>query len=430
MARGLVLAVYNLLLPLVTVLAAPGWLRRMARRGGWGPKLRERLGIYDRAPEFEPGGGIYVHAVSVGEVLLALKLVAAWREYDPDEGFVLACTTSTGLEVARNGAPQGVRVIYAPVDFPFLVRRVLRRFEPRLVVLVESELWPNLLGVAHRTGVPVALANARMSPRSERRYRRFLPVVNQFLPLVRWVGAQADEHAAVWRDLGVPGDRVEVTGSVKFDQEGVAPPKKRKEFDESLRSFGSGREVVLAASTHAGEEVLVARAVRRVAGALAVIVPRHAERRAEVAEALAGAGFEVCLRSRFTPPEDRDRAVLVADTTGELRDWTAHAGAVVVGKSFLARGGQNPADAIAAGIPVVTGPHMQNFEPLVSQLRTAGGIRTARDEAELAAALETVLRDAGTRGTMTTAARAVLERHRGATARTVDALRTLAGPRP
>jgi 3-deoxy-D-manno-octulosonic-acid transferase len=422
MRRTLLLVLYNLLLPVVALLAAPGWIRKMAQRGGLSGRLWERLGIFGRDAEFERTGGVYMHAVSVGEVLIALKLIGRWRERDPDETFVLAATTSTGFSLAEEKAPEGVRVVYSPVDFPWLVAGMFRRFEPRLLVLVESELWPNLLWMARRRGVPTVLANARLSPRSVRRYRKLSWLAQPLLELVGTVLAQAEEHAEDWRGLGIPPERVQVTGSVKFDQEGVAVPRQRPEFTEMVETFGKGRPVLMAVSTHQGEEARIVRAVSGVAGLLPVIVPRHAERRAEVKADLAAEGCEVVLRSNFASPRDGLRAVLVVDSTGELRDWIAEADVVVIGKSFLARGGQNPTEAIAAGLPVVCGPHMENFEPLMTQLREAGAVREARLET-LGAAVEEVLGNAKLRREMTGAASAILSGHRGATARTLDALR-------
>jgi 3-deoxy-D-manno-octulosonic-acid transferase len=179
-------------------------------------------------------------------------------------------------------------------------------------------------------------------------------------------------------------------------------------------------------STHDGEEVRMAGALRAHPEFLPVLVPRHAERREVVRAELEAAGFEVVLRSCFAPPRDPMQAVLVVDSTGELRDWTAGADVVVVGKSFLARGGQNPAEAIAAGLPVVCGPHMENFEPLITELRQAGAVRDATMET-LGEVVTEVLGDARARRTMTEAASAVLARHAGATARTVDLLQQLAG---
>jgi 3-deoxy-D-manno-octulosonic-acid transferase len=426
MVLRLVLTLYNLLLPLVVVLAAPAWVRRMGERGGLGPRLWERLGIFERDAEFEPNGGIYVHAVSVGEVMMALKLIRHWKERFPMERFVLAATTTTGFALADAQAPEGVRVIYSPVDFPWLIRRMFDRFDPRLIVMVDSEIWPNLLRGAEKRGVPAVLANARLSPRSARRYERFGVVAGPVLGMLRMVCVQAEGHARQWEAIGIAAHRIRVTGSVKFDQEGVARPRKREEFQEMVEAFGRGRPVVMAVSTHDGEEVRVAEALREHPEFLPVLVPRHAERRGVVCGELEAAGFEVVLRSRFRTPDDPITAVLVVDSTGELRDWTAGADVVVVGKSFLARGGQNPAEAIAAGLPVVCGPHMENFEPLITELREAGAVRDATLDS-LGAVLAEVLGDARSRRAMTEAASAVLGRHAGATARTVDLLAELAG---
>jgi 3-deoxy-D-manno-octulosonic-acid transferase len=217
-----------------------------------------------------------------------------------------------------------------------------------------------------------------------------------------------------------------VTGSVKFDLEGTAAPERRSEFEAMLLAFGAGRPVVLGASTHAGEEVLIARALREVPGALAVLLPRHAERRRAVADDLARAGFEVVLRSEFAPPSDRADAVFVVDSTGELRDWTAHADLVVIGKSFLARGGQNPAEAIAAKVPVICGSHMENFDPLIGQLRAAGAVRTVERPEELGGAIVDLLGSARDRKAMVQEAGRILARHGGATGRTVELFRALA----
>ena len=362
-----------------------------------------------------------MHAVSVGEVLIALKLIGRWRERDPDGTFVLAATTSTGFSLAEEKAPKGVRVIYSPVDLPWLVAGMFRRFNPRLLVLIESELWPNLLWMARRRGVPTVLANARLSPRSARRYRKLSWLAQPMLDLVDTVLAQAEEHAEDWRSLGIPPERVQVTGSVKFDQEGMAVPKQRPEFTGMVEAFGKGRPVLMAVSTHHGEEARIVRSVRGVAGLLPVIVPRHAERRAEVTADLVAEGCEVVLRSSFSRPRDGLGAVLVVDSTGELRDWTAEADVVVIGKSFLARGGQNPTEAIAAGLPVVCGPHMENFEPLMTQLREAGAVRDACLDT-LGEVVEEVLGNARLRREMTGAASAILMGHRGATSRTIDAM--------
>ena len=417
---------YNWLLPLFVLLAAPAWLLKMARRGGLDARLLQRLGVFRRPVEFESVGAVYIHAVSVGEVRMALRLIAKWLEHHPEERFVVAATTSTGFRLAEMEAPDGVRVIYSPLDLFLTLRHTFSRFEPALIVLIDSELWPNLLHFAGRRGIPVALVNARLSPRSARRYERFRVITVPLLSQLKLVCAQAVEHAKSWEKLGVSADALVVTGSLKFDLEGSAHPVERAEFQEMIDAFGPGRPVILAASTHAGEERLIAEAVRGVPGALAVILPRHAERRGAVQADLEAIGFEVVLRSSFQRPGSPGKAVFVVDSTGELRDWTAHADVVVIGKSFLGRGGQNPVEAIEAGVPVVCGPHMENFEPLITELRTALAIESV-SKSDLLKGLRAVLGSTQYQRDLTASATAVLEEHRGATARIILHLRELAG---
>ena len=417
---------YHLLLPFVCLCAAPFWLLKMARRGGFDRRLWQRLGIFSTPAELEPCGVVYVHAVSVGEVMMALRLVRDWLDHYPGQTFVIAATTSTGFQLADQKAPEGVRVIYSPVDHAFVLRRTFRRFEPALVVLIDSELWPGLLDFADRKGIPVALVNARLSPRSARRYGRLRALAAPMLAQLKLVCVQVDEDIEVWSRLGVPPGVLEVTGSLKYDLDGDGALRsaRRAEFEKMLAGFGSGRPVILAASTHSGEELLIAEAVRTIPGALAVVLPRHAERREAVRADLERAGFEVVLRSRFDPPGDLGKAVFVVDSTGEQRDWIAHADVVVVGKSFLARGGQNPVEAIAAGVPVVCGPHMENFEPLITELRERGGVESVF-RASLEEGLRAVLDSAHNRRIRSNSARAVLERHRGANVRVIERLRML-----
>lgn len=422
MPFALGLALYRLLLPLLFIAAFPGWIVKMLRRGGFGTQLGERAAIYTTPLEFEPCGAVHLHAVSVGEALLALKLMREWRTVSPDKKFVLATGTATGHAVAAAAALDGVRVTYSPLDFPSMVRRYLNRFEPEQIVLIEGEAWPHLLMLCERRGIPVRLVNARLSPRSARRYRKFAPLVRPIFSRLSAVALQEAEAADTWRELGVPPEKLHTTGSLKTDPGSGPRPSKRPEFTALLDAFGPHRPVILAASTHAGEEEWIARAIRSAAPqALPVIVPRHAERRAEVKQALEKSGFHVVLRSDFKPPASPADACFVIDSTGELRDWTAHADAVIIGKSFLSTGGQNPCEAILAGKPVIRGPHMENFEPLASQLIAAEGCLTAGDMDGLAIAIRRAL-DPSIAEKTTRPATALLARHDGATRRIVALL--------
>ncbi|MFC4993276.1 3-deoxy-D-manno-octulosonic acid transferase [Rubritalea tangerina] len=412
--------VYNLILPILLVIGVGPWVIKMLKRGGFGTGLLERIGIYDESVDFEPSGVVYIHAVSVGEVLIALKLIASWQNMYSEDSIVLAPTTATGHAVAVEQAPSNVRVIYSPVDLPWVVGGMLKRFEPKQLVLIESEVWPNLLAMAHERRIPITVGNARLSPRSERRYQKVRGLVAPIFGLFDKVGVPDAADSERWQSIGVSRKAIEVTGSIKFDQAGAVAPRCRPEFQEMLDAFGRGRKVVMALSTHAGEEAMVAEAMLEEEG-LCVIVPRHAERRDEVRGDLERLGYEVILRSQFRVPRNPESACFVIDSTGELRDWTAHADVAIIGKSFLGIGGQNPTEAVAAGVPVITGPDMSNFEPLVSMLREVGGIECLGSGAEIGEAVRRALSGACSQGVA--AAQQVLELHQGATRRTVEALR-------
>lgn len=419
----LIRLIYNLLLPLVLLLGVGPWVLKMLKRGGFGTGLLERIGIYQEELDFEPSGVVYIHAVSVGEVLIALKLIAAWQEQFPEDEVVLAPTTATGHAVAVEQAQASVRVIYSPVDIPIVVRLMLRRFEPKQIVLIESEVWPNLLAMADKRGIPITVGNARLSARSERRYLKLKSLVWPIFSLFSKVGVPEVADKQRWGNIGVPDDSLVVTGSIKFDQQGAATPQRRSEFQEMLDSFGVGRKVVMALSTHAGEEALIAQALLGV-DALCVIVPRHAERRDEVKSDLAKLGYDVVLRSQFEKRVQRSGgSCFVIDSTGEMRDWTAHADVAIIGKSFLGKGGQNPAEAIAAGVPVITGPDMSNFEPLITMLRKVRGVEVLSGPAELTDAVGRALERDFIDSDQLENAKDILKSHQGATQRTVNALR-------
>ena len=417
----LVLGLYRLLLPLLFLVALPDWLVRMGRRGGFGSGLRERFSIYKRPEEAEPCGEVHLHSVSVGETMIALKLIRAWKIREPGKRFVVAVGTATGHAVAKEAAIEGVRVTYAPFDFPVCVGRYLERFEPCQIVLVEGEAWPHLLLECQKRGIPVRLVNARLSPRSERRYRKVASLVQPVFGMLDAVAAQEPSDIARWEALGVAREKITVTGSSKFDPGAAAMPAMREEFSAMIDPFGKGRPVILAASTHGNEEGWLGNVLHNIP-ALYAVVPRHAERRAEVRAALEGEGYEVVLRSNYHSPRDPLNACLVIDSTGELRDWTAHATMVIIGKSILGTGGQNPAEAILARKPLLFGPHMENFEPLASSLVASGGAIRFRDRWELLHAVKELLSDKARYEQMCDNAAKVLGGHTGATGRILDLL--------
>lgn len=419
--------IYNLVFPIVLLVMLPGFLHRMLRRGKYRHKFWQRFGLYSPRVRKRLGNGrrIWIHAVSVGEILIAKKLIREMRRENPAASFVLSTTTSTGFKLAAREKSPWLEPIYNPLDFYFTARRAVRTIRPRMLILVEAEVWPNIVCEARAVGAGIALVNARLSPRSERRFRaaRWItaPVFNQLDLLC----LQEPEDIERWAGLGVERKRLIVTGSIKFDDSGKAGGI-RRDFTPVLSALGvePGAPVLLAGSTFEGEEILVAEVYRALRqefpNLFLIIVPRHFERAPAVASQLEKSGFQVALRTR--PPVSEKSDLLLVDTTGELRDWFACATVVFMGKSLCAKGGQNPAEPVAAGVPVVFGPHMQNFATLSRQFLRHGGAREVSDAQTLQEAVACLLADPLLRETMAANARGCLEVHQGATARTVAAI--------
>lgn len=409
--------IYCVVYTVAMFLCLPSYLIKQKRRGGWGTGLLERFGIYRVPYAREPKGGLYVHAVSVGEVLIALKFIRQWMA-ERGGTVVLATSTATGHETALQAATRDLRVIYAPWDIPGLPGRCFDRFRPEAIILVEAELWPACARAARVRGIPMAMINARLSERSERRYRAVRPLSRCLFRVLDAVGVQDKVDAGRFEGIGVEPDAIKVTGSIKFDMQNAAKPVPREDFKAILEKVAHGRPIVLAASTHEGEEALIVKAVREV-GAYPVLVPRHAERRQALEKELTGLGWQCILRSTGEYPEHpREQACYIVDTTGELKDWTALANVVVIGKSFLAEGGQNPAEAVAAGVPVIVGPHMENFDALVHLLDGVGGVEHA-DVDTLAAVIRELLDNPLQAHAQASRAQVALQAHSGATKQTV-----------
>jgi len=422
---------YNLLFPFVLLVLLPGFLFRMVRRGKYRHKFGQRFGIYSPRVKQKLAAGTWtwVHAVSVGEVLIALKLIREMKSRDPAVQIVLSTTTSTGYSLAARERSSWLEPIYNPLDFFWIVRRAVRLIRPRRLILVEAEVWPNLTAQAAAQGARLALVNARLSSRSEARYRLVRPLVTPLFNQLDLLCVQDPDDAARWQSLGIDPAKILRTGSIKFD-DASDTGRARRDFQPELRKLGvpENAPVLLAGSTHAGEEKLfgeiVLRLRRQFPNLFYVAVPRHAERGKAVQEELLNLGLRTALRSGGEAMTHGVDAIVV-NTTGELRDWYDCATVVFVGKSLLAHGGQNPAEAVAAGKAVVVGPNMENFAALMRQFTRGHGIVQVADAAELEKALADLLanpekcRDLAARGA------ACLAIHRGATARTCEALEKL-----
>jgi 3-deoxy-D-manno-octulosonic-acid transferase len=415
---------YRLLAVGLFPVAVPVLKLRQVFSGKKRPRFRDRLG---RDLPVMLGGGIWIQAVSVGEVELARRLVVELRERAPELPLVLSATTATGLDLARRTLGGTLPVIPCPVDLPGPVNRVFDAVDPRLLVLVETELWPEMLHQSGRRAVPVAVVNARLSESSYAGYRRIAGPLRSLLEPLALVLARTAADGDRFTGLGVPPDRVVVGGNVKYDLEADRRPLK---WRDEVRSRAGDRPIIVVGSTMEGEEAQVLDALAGLgangAAPFVILAPRHPERFDGVARLVADRGFVLARRSATQPiPADAD--VFLIDTIGELARAYQLADIAFIGGSLIPTGGHNPLEPAVWGVPVLSGPHVHNFREVYDEMTAAGGARLVASSDELRNAAASWLDDPDLAATAGAAGRAVVETNRGATRRTVSALFELLG---
>jgi len=339
----------------------------------------------------------------------------------------LTTTTTTGFALARKSAPSWIEVMYTPLDYWPIMRRAFSAILPARIVLIEAEVWPNLAAAAHARRIPLALVNARLSPRSERRYRRFQFFVAPTFRLLDLVCVPERRDVERWVALGVSRDRIHATGSIKFDPE--VQGESQTVAASVLDAFNSEPLVLFGGSTHRGEEEILARVFLRLReqypSLRLFIAPRHVERLQEIRAQLGALPLRVTLASQASTSAAANGDCMLLDTTGELQRWYGIATVVFIGKSLTAHGGQNPVEPILAGKPVVFGPHMENFATLAKTLVSKDAAMQVNDTGSLERALAELLGDNDARQRLVRNAQVALREHQGATARAVALLHAL-----
>jgi 3-deoxy-D-manno-octulosonic-acid transferase len=402
---------YTLLLRFLLPLA----LLRLYWRSLKSPAYRRRVGERLALGHAAPATQVWIHAVSVGEVQAAEPLIRRLIEREPPLSVLVTTTTPTGAERLRECFADNPAHCYTPYDLPGILDRFLDRTHPKLLIVMETEIWPNTLAACAARGIPVILANARLSERSAHGYGRFAQLTRETLQGFDLIAAQAEPDARRFIALGADPERVRVTGNIKFD---LRQPASLLDRAEAMRRFwGSRRPVWIAASTHEGEEELLLAAHRQVRAilpdALLVLVPRHPERFDRVAELATRRGFTLARRSRREPCH-ADIAVFFGDTMGELPAFIAAADTAYIGGSLVPTGGHNLLEAAAVGVPVAVGPHHFNFAVITELLCSEGGAVVVDDTAELARVMIAWLSDATERARIGENGRRVVEANRGA----------------
>ena len=391
--KRIVLFLYNLLFLPILLILLPGYLVRIGKRGGYRNRALQRFGMIDQTTLERLGTGrIWLHAVSVGEVGIALKLASEYHRRNPSSRFLVSTTTSTGLAILERSASAWLEPMANPIDFPYITGHLIKQLRPAALLMVEADLWPNRIAACKKLGIPVALINARLSTRSKDRFRMARALSAPFFNQLDLITLTDPEDQARWISLGVRPELLHLTGNIKHDS------------PASVTTAPASDPILLAASTHDGEESEVAKAWISLKSEFPnlrlILAPRHAERRGEVRTALEKIGIPCRPRSEGA---DLSEVPLLLDTTG----------------------GQNMIDPLQAGTPVLIGPHTGNFEPLASRLCSAGAAIRVNDSEEIASAAQTLLCDPEKRSSMITSAIDVLRPHQGAAVRNSELVKRL-----
>ena len=418
--------IYNLILPVGFLFYLPGLIYKYRNRGGWKSTYSERFGHFTperRAELAEFRGAVWIHAVSVGETVVALGLIRAFLKSDPEQKFVISTTTTTGQELARKSNIPNCTVIFAPIDFPWLVKGALDMIRPSLLAIFETELWPNLIWQCRRRNIPLALVNGRISDHSFKGYRRlkcfFRPLLENFSVML--MQSAEDER----RVLEIsPRAKTLLTGNLKFDQQ--LPENLEDPGYEQY--FGKGKLILLGASTHSGEEALIAESYATLKKEFPelklVLVPRHSERADDVIAALDGLKLKWHRRTAGECPAEVD--VLLADTTGEMLKLMSAADVVIMGKSLAGHDeGHNLIEPALLRKPIVTGAVLRNFRTLLELLRSGGGVLTVEHDGDLTGILAGLFRDPERRRILGETACAIISANRGAGEKSIAELKRL-----
>ena len=422
--------VYNLLFPVVFLFMLPKFLSRMMRRGGYLQHFEQRIGHFGTRTkaQLREHRRVWVHAVSVGEIYVALRFMKAYREAHPDTFFALSTTTSTGHAIGRKEIDPRDVLFYFPVDLPGVIKKVLRIIDPVRLILVEGEFWPNLIRLADKQGVSVSLINGRMSERSYKGYRKLKPLTADVLRRINPICVQGDIDAERMIGIGAPSGNVHVMGTVKFD---VAErnPEGEAAAQEILRRVGvpDDATVLLGGSTWPGEEAVLCDLYKKLKAEnnrlFLILVPRHVERAEEIIQCLSERGLSFLRRSELDPSGEWAKPdVLFIDTTGELRHFYSVADVIFVGKSLLEQGGQNPIEPAMCGKAVVVGPHMENFPAVMPVFLETHSIVQVEDTQMLDSTLKALLADKAARTALGDRAAQTVSGNRGMIQKTVQRL--------
>lgn len=417
--------IYNLLLTSALIVSWPYWIWRMIRRGGWKAHFGERFACYSKPVcqrLLEMNRPLWIHAVSVGEMMLVRSLIRELRKLKPDLQILLTTTTSTGRQVGQSLLDEKTYLIYAPLDLFWVARRAFRNIRPSMLILMEGELWPNWLRYAEKAKISVAILNARISDKSFKRYRLLKCFSKAFLSKINWVTLQSEEDRVRFSQVGYEPYKLFTVGSMKVDlaMDAGYNPELAPQLCQLL-GWNESNLVFMAGSTHAGEEEILLKIYQSLRthwpDLKFVLAPRHAERASSLLKLNLMQSFKTKLRSQLSSDSISPTDIMILDTTGELRSIYPIATVIVIGKSFIGYGGQNFVEAARFKAPVLFGPHMENFASLAKLFLSHDAVAQVGNPEALEIFIQQLLEMHEKREKMSDTAHALLHEHVGAAAR-------------
>jgi len=425
--------IYNYLFSIALLFTTPFFLFRMTTTRRFRKGMAERWGFYgDARKDITADHSIWIQAASVGEVTAALPLINLLRNNYPKEKIILTCQTAAGRDVARKKLDSGVVAILSPLDLGLVIKKLIRLSGPRVLILIETEIWPGMIMTARRNGIPVVIVNGRISTSSFRGYRKASFLVRPLLKMVTAFGMRSEEDAARIRRLGAPPDRITVTGNIKFDSlPGPELPREVRKELETLLGLESSDMLFVGGSTFEGEDLILYESylglLERYPGLRLLLAPRHMERVSAIEELLRSRKQAYSLYTSLLacPAANKKSEVVILDIMGVLSDHYGLATVAFIGRSLRGYGGQNPIEPASFGCPIIFGPHMENFREIADDLVQAGGAVRIRDERELSGELARLLADPERRDRIGERARGLVEKQRGASRNNLELINRL-----
>lgn len=416
--------IYNILLYLAVPLILIRLLWRSVKSPGYRKRWNERFGFFAMQKKFQHG--IVIHAASVGETVAAIPLIRQLQKDYPDLPIIITTMTVTGSQQVKKSLKDSVFHVYVPYDLPDTVNRFLNKTKPKMLIIMETELWPNLLHYAHKKQIPILLANARLSEKSAKGYAKIKKITTTMLENINYIAAQTSLDANRFIQLGTPQEHVTTTGSIKFDIN-LAPSI--KEAGEILRQqLGASRPVWIAASTHEGEEEIILNAFKKIKhqlpDCLLILVPRHPERFAQAHALCEKQNYNIVSRSSNEPCSSKTD-IFLGDTMGELMQFYAASDVAFVGGSFASIGGHNFLEPAILGLPIISGPHVFNFAEIARLLQEKHALILIENAIELATQVIKFFDDPKLRQQFGENAKAVVDANRGAVTKHVQLIQKL-----